>query len=331
MTASTLPLLKPRHLKQGDTIALIAPSSYCEAEDSAKVKLELEARGYNVMVHPQCLMRDHMSAGTPQQKADALHDVFSDPSVDAVFCLRGGYQTLNMLDKINVDIVRNNPKILIGYSDITALHGMLLRQVGLVGFHGANANAFARFSAPESDADLENSILTLDFLAGNVPDNLFRDHESHVLQDGQASGPIICGNIQLLCSLIEAGDDYMPNIDGAILMVEDLGEEITKIERQFSSWRLRGIFSRIAGLVIGHMTEIVDTPGRAGAFVYTLEDVIRRHALDPEKGVKGPVVMQAPFGHEFPNYVIPQGVNVTLTAKNGLAFAHLNESPFSDV
>lgn len=325
-----MPLVKAKKLNKGGTIALIAPSSYCETQDSDNVKIELEKRGYRVFVHPQCLVRDHMSAGTPQQKVDAFHDVFADPSIDAVFCLRGGYQTLNMLDKINVDIVRQNPKILLGYSDITALHGMLLKQAGLVGFHGANANAFSRLSAPENEADLENSLLTLDFLEGNVPDNLFREHETHVLQNGKASGPIFCGNMQLICALIEAGGSYWPELDGAILMIEDISEEIVKIERQLSSWRLRGIFSRLAGLVIGHMTDITDTPGRAGAFGYTMEDVIRRHALDPEKGVKGPVVMQAPFGHEFPNYVIPQGVKAELRAESGLGFLNLLESPFSD-
>lgn len=323
-------MMKPKKLKKGGTIGLIAPSSYCEPQDSENVKRELEKRGFHVVVHPQCLARDHMSAGTPQEKADALHDMFSDPSIDAVFALRGGYQTLNMADKIDAALIRKNPKIFIGYSDITVLHGIFLKQAGLVNFHGANANGFSRLSNPESEADLQNSLITLDFLCGDVPDNIFRNHPCRVLQEGKASGQIFCGNMQVLCALIEAGDEYWPNLDGAILLIEDISEEIVKIERQFSSWRLRGIFQRVAGLVVGHMTDIKDTPGRAGPFGYTIEDIIRRHAMCPEKGVRGPVVIQAPFGHEFPNYPVPQGVNAMLETNGGKVVLSLLESPFQD-
>lgn len=317
-------LLKPKKLAKNARIALIAPSSYCAPEDSANAKIALEKRGFDVVIHPQCHARDHMSAGTPQEKADALHDVFRDSSIDAVFCLRGGYQTLNMLDLVNDDVIRQNPKILTGYSDITALHGSLHARTGLVSFHAPNGNGFGELDNPE----LDNASLfhMLEFLSGNVPDNLFLDHESYALQGGVATGSIIGGNMQLLCSLLEAGDNYMPSLDGAILMIEDIGEEITKIERQFSAFRLRGIFDRIAALVIGHMTDIKDTLGRAGAFVYTLEDVVRRHA----SAVKGPIIMQAPFGHELPNYIFPQGVKAQITAKNETVALKLLESPFSD-
>lgn len=323
-------LLKPKKLFAGATIGVIAPSSYCAPEDSENAKRELEKQGFNVFIHPQCYARDHMSAGTPQEKAAALHDVFSNPDIDAVFCLRGGYQTLNMLHLIDYDLVRRNPKILMGYSDITALHGALHAHTGLVSFHGPNGNGFGALSNPEEALDNESRLHALKFLKAESTENLFRDHESFIVQAGHATGHIIGGNMQLLCSLIEAGDQYMPSLDGAILMIEDIGEEITKIERQFSAWRLRGIFNRIAALVIGHMTDIRDTPGRAGAFAYTLEDVVRRHALDPETGVKGPVIMQAPFGHELPNYIFPQGVKAEITAQNGVALLNLLESPFSD-
>lgn len=319
-------LLKPKKLPQNAHIALIAPSSYCEPQDSANVKSALEKRGYHVSVHPQCLARDHMSAGTPQQKADALHDVLRDPSIDAVFCLRGGYQTLNMLDLIDYDLVRKYPKIIMGYSDMTALHGSLYAHTGLVGFHGPNGNGFGALDNPDEALDNASRIHALDFLGGSVPDNLFLDHACQTVKNGTAQGRIIGGNMQLLCALLEAGDAYMPSLDGAILMIEDISEEIIKIERQFGAWRLRGIFDRIAALVIGHMTDIKDTPGRAGAFVYTLEDVVRRHA----GAVKGPIIMNAPFGHELPNYIFPQGVNAEIVAENGTVALKLLESPFSD-
>lgn len=320
--------VKPKKLKKGDTIALVAPSSWCAPEDSQNTKAELEKLGYVVYVHEQCNARDHMSAGTPEQKVAALHDVFSNPDIDAVFCLRGGYQTLNIIDRLDYELIKKNPKILIGYSDITALHMTMLHRSDLVSFHGTNGRSFGSLSEddPELISENKNSLEALEFLSGNVPDNLFHDYPVKIIQPGVASGKLIGGNMQLLCSMLEAGSKYCPPLDKKILIIEDIGEEITKIERQFSAWRLRGIFKNVAGLIIGHMTDIKDTPGRAGSFVYDMEAIIRRHTYE----VAGPVIMNAPFGHALPNYIFPQGVMAELSAEKGVSVLKLLESPFSD-
>lgn len=326
MGLNILPSLKPKKLRPGSHIALVAPSSWCAPEDSGDARRELEKRGYTVTIHDQCLARDHMSAGLPEEKINALHAVFADPSIDAVFCLRGGYQALNVIDRLDYDMIARNPKILLGYSDITALHGAMYRRTGLVSFHGPNGSSFGDLSNPEEQQKNDNTLLALDFLNGNIPDDLFHDHPVTVLREGRASGRIVVGNMQLLSALIEAGDSYVPSFDDAILMIEDIGEEITKLERQFSAWRIRGIFKNLAGLVIGHMTDIKDTPGRAGSFVYDMRAVVLRHAAE----LHGPIILQAPFGHDLPNYIFPQGVNAELSAENGTARLKLLESPFSD-
>src|SRR5690606_6139737 len=105
-------LNKPKKLKKGDTIAFVAPSSFC-AHRFERAKEQLEKSGFEIFVHPQCLSRDFSSAGTAEEKAAALHDVFSDPAIDAVFALRGGYRALHTLDKLDYDVIARNPKILL--------------------------------------------------------------------------------------------------------------------------------------------------------------------------------------------------------------------------
>ena len=319
-------LIKPKKLKQGDTIAIVAPSSYCPPEDVVQVKTQIEALGYKVVIHDQCHSRDFASAGTVEQKIKAIHDVFADPSIDAVFALRGGYQTSHLLDKIDYDLIRKNPKIFIGYSDITALHFAFNKQASLVTFHGTNARGFRHLSEAQSTNENKSNQAMLDMLSGRFGGNLFRDHPAKILKPGKVSGKIIGGNTQLIAALIESGEAYHPDFKDAILVIEDISEEITKLDRQFGAWRLRGLFKQIAGLVVGYMTDIKDTPGVAGPFVYTVEDILVRHTGD----LKGPLVVNAPFGHEDPNYPFPQGIRAELDASGATAKLSLLESPFAD-
>src|SRR5690606_12645932 len=217
-----------------------------------------------------------------------------------------------------------NPKILMGYSDITNLHGAIHERTKLVTFYGPTANGLREQNDPN---EVKTFHAALDFLGGNVPENLFMDVAPTTLQNGEAEGVMWGGCLQLVDALLAAGNRYHPPFDKTILMIEDIGEEIAKIDTQFGAWRLRGIFKNLAGLVIGGMTDIKDTPGRAGAFGYTVADIIRRHTAE----MKGPVVIGASFGHLHPNYIFPQGVRARLTAdKKGKAALSLLESPFAD-
>lgn len=320
-------IIKPEKLQKGDLIALVAPSSYCAPEDSASVKVELEKLGFRVFVHPQCLARDHMSAGTTAEKLAALHECFGNPDIKAIFCLRGGYRAIHLLDGLDYALIKANPKILLGYSDITALHAAIMARTGLVMFHGPIARNFVGLADPALIVENKNNQAALDFLTGQIPDNLFVDRDVKVIQAGQATGKLWGGNLQLLSSLIQAGSRYHPALDKSILLIEDIGEEITKIDSQLGAWRLRGIFKNLAGLVVGHMTNIKDTPGSAGAFVHQFEDVLREHARE----MVGPIITRAPFGHEYPNYICPLGLPAQLTASkkpNEKAALSLLENPF---
>jgi muramoyltetrapeptide carboxypeptidase len=319
-------IIKPKKLLVGGTIGIMAPSSYCLPEDSENAKIQLEKLGYKVVVHPQCHARDKMSAGTPAEKVAALHELFADTSIDAIFCLRGGYRATHLLDKLNYQLIKNNPKILMGYSDITALHSAILKKTGLITFHGPVARSMGRLGDDEFATANKGNLAALDFLSGNTSGNLFHDYPVKIIKEGAVTGKLWGGNMQLISAMNEAGSKYHPAFDGAILVIEDISEEISKIDRQLGAWRLRGMFKNLAGLIIGYMTDIKDTPGRVGTFGYDMEHIIREHAAE----VQGPIIMNAPFGHEDPNYAFSQGVNAELHAKNGSSVLKLLESPFSD-
>jgi muramoyltetrapeptide carboxypeptidase len=320
-------LIKPKKLKAGDTIGMMATSSYCLPADSEDAKTELEKLGYKVFVHPQCHAREYMSAGTVKEKLAALHELIADPGIDAIFCVRGGYRAIHMLDGIDYSLIRNNPKIITGFSDVTALHAVILKKAGVVTFHAPSARSYGQLADKTKITEHDSCLSTLDFLQGNIPENLFHEQPVKIIKPGDATGKIWGGNVQLLSALNEAGSKYHPAFDGAILVIEDISEEITKLDRQLGAWRLRGIFKNLAGLVVGQMTDIKDTPGRVGPFVHDVEYLIREHAHE----VQGPIVMNAPFGHEHPNYTFPFGINARLTApENGKPQLQLLESPFSD-
>ena len=318
-------LIKPRTLKKGDLISLMSPSSYTPPEEAMAAAQALEKIGYRVFVHPQNYLRDHASAGGTEDKVAALHDLFRNPDVKAIFCLRGGYQALHMLDRIDYDLIRAHPKILIGFSDITALQSAILKQSGLVTFHGTNGRSFRRLDETDAEENQSNHTM-LEILSGQMPDDLFRGYPVRTLKSGKANGKIFGGNIQIIASLIEAGEIYHPDFKDCLFIIEDLMEEITKLDRQLGAWRLRGLFKQIAGLIVGHMTDIRDTPGVAGPFVYGFEEILLRHTAD----LTGPLVVNAPFGHDNPNYPFPQGITAILNASQNQATLSLAENVFND-
>lgn len=317
--------LAPPPLCPDDTIALIAPSSHCDKDAIIQTKAELEKLGYQVAPHDQCYARRNMFSGTPEEKAHALQDVFADPAINAIFCMRGGYGAIDMLDKIDYAVIQNNPKIFMGYSDITALHAAIHAKTGLITFHGPIARNFAAFGDKSKIMQHQTNDAALGFLSGEIPENLFHDHPVNTLRQGQAAGKLWGGNLSLMSVLIQAGEAYHPPFKEAILVIEDIGEEITALDRLLGSWRLRGIFKDLAGLVVGHMTDVKDTEGSAGYFVDNINDVLLRHTKD----LNGPIVTNAPFGHDLPNHVFPFGCKAKLQTGESGSRLSLLEKPFA--
>lgn len=312
-------LIKPKKLQAGGTIGIMSPSGYMLPERVERGKAQLEALGFNVVVHPQTCSRYYGAAGTTEEKINALHDLFADPAIDIVMTSRGGSRAIHMLDKINYDLIRKNPKIFIGYSDITALLSAFYTKANLCGIHGAQLAGF------DPTKNMVTAELTLPFLMGDWSNCVWpQEYPIETLQSGEAEGILFGGNLHLLYALAASGNNYIPDMKGKILIVEDVGEEKRSIDRMFGALRLRGVFNEISGLVVGQMTEIMDTDHIP--FERDIADIVREHT----QGFKGPIVLNAPIGHEHPNIPFPLGIRAQLTAENNAASLKLLESPFSD-
>ncbi|QQG35647.1 MAG: LD-carboxypeptidase [Micavibrio aeruginosavorus] len=283
-------------LNIGDTIGIMAPSNRTDrtkVDDAVKV---LQSMGYKVKVHPQTHMQFYSSAGTAKDKVDAFHELWADPDVKAIMGARGGNQSGEMLTDINYKKIAAQPKILIGFSDVTSLLLAVNKHADIITFHGP----------------LLNSILTMDQGQLTQCFRLLSGHQkiidlsgSQEIRGGQVQGRLIGGNLSVLCSLM--GTPYQPDFDGALLFLEDIGDELSRINRFFLQLKLAGVFNKISGLIVGDFSHMTDT-GRV-LFERPVKDIIAHHT----HGTPFPIVTDAPFGHNDELITLPVGAQATLT------------------
>lgn len=291
----------PPSLREGGTIGVMAPSSRTDYQAVDRAIAFLEENDYRVRVHPQVWSEDGQSAGTPAEKADALHDLLRDPDIDAVFFARGGNRAGHMLPHLDFRLIRRAPKIMMGYSDATILLNTIHRKTGLVTFHGPVLQRFAKPLPPDQVRQC------FDMLAGKK--TAIDMSACRVLRPGSARGPLLGGNLSLVCSM--AGTKWQPRWDGAVLFLEDCADELSRYDRMFLQLRHAGILERIGGLVLGAFTDTRDTG--ALPFGFTLEDIV----MEATEGLGIPVVSGAPFGHGADLVTLPVGGVAGLTARNG--------------
>jgi muramoyltetrapeptide carboxypeptidase len=277
------------------TIAIIAPSSRGQP-DLAGVSL-LEKRGFKVKVHPQNFLTDNQSAGSAAQRAMAITDVFADPKIDCVMSARGGNRVMHTLPMLDFSVFKTNPKPLIGFSDGTALLNAIYAQTGVITYHGPTLSRLAKAQSGELDqmiAALQGKGSTLNWA------------EAQTMQGGKASGPLIGGNLSVFCAL--AGTPYMPKAKGAILFLEDIGDQLSRYDRMLAQLRLSGILNEVSGLIFGRMLSEGDSS--VTPFGFSLEDIIAEHT----RHLNIPILMDAPFGHSGPLCTLPVGGTATLDA-----------------
>lgn len=287
--------MKPKPLPDGGTIAIIAPSSRGQP-DLAGVGI-LEKRGFKVRVHAQNFLTDNQSAGSAAQRAMALTEMFADPKVDAVMAARGGNRAMHFLPMLDFSAIKANPKPFIAFSDGTALLNAFYAQTGLIGYHGPTLSRVAKAQPSELDQ-------MVNALQGKGAKLNWND--AVTVQGGKASGPLIGGNLSMMAAL--CGTPYMPDASGAILFIEDIGDQLSRYDRMLAQLRLAGVLSKISGLVIGQM--IVDGDSSVTPFGFSVEDIIQDHI----KGLNIPVLMNAPFGHSGPLCTLPVGGMAMLDA-----------------
>jgi muramoyltetrapeptide carboxypeptidase len=305
-------VVRPRKLVRGSRISLVAPAGpLVERDDVTRASELCRALGYVPTVAAHALDRYGYLAGGDDARLDDLNAALTAPDVDAVWCIRGGYGITRLLDRVDFAGFARHPKPVIGYSDITALLVALYQETGVVTFHAPTARAsmpaFARrhfervLGRAEPAGRLDSLPLPADVL---VPEQ----NRVIAIREGVAEGRLVGGNLTLLQCL--AGTAFSPALDGAILFLEDVGEEIYRIDRMLAHLRLAGILARAAGVLIGRFTEV----GRRGADgVIGLEEVLETY-LAP-LGV--PVAWGFPVGHIADQWTLPLGVRARLDAGAG--------------
>ena len=301
-------IIKPKKLNKGDLIGIISPAS--SAEDITKVDdgvRYLEKMGYRVEVGKNVGKYHGYLAGEDNLRLKDLHYMFGKKEVKAIFCVRGGYGSPRLLDKIDYKIIRNNPKIFVGYSDITAINMAFLHKTGLITFNGPMVAV--DFNDEMSKYTEENfwRILTSNKKIGRIElpgeDKLFQ------LSKGNESGRIIGGNLALIVSLL--GTDYIPDMKEKILFLEDIGELPFRIDRMLNHLRLAKVFSQIKGLILGSFIDCHETdPSKR---TLSLGEVVD----DYLSNLKIPIIYNFPNGHIKNIMPIPNGIRIKLNASRG--------------
>lgn len=300
-------MLKPRPLPRGGTIGLVGISGALREPEVRRPKMleAIEALGYRVIEDDTCRLRYGYLAGNDAARAEGLNRMFADDRVDAVICMRGGYGVTRMLDRVNYDAIRANPKILLGYSDITALHAAIHKKVGMITFHGP----MPATCWPKLDDFTRDSMLRA--LTSTEPLGVLPHPEGkrpRCVVPGRCEGRLVGGCLSLVAAT--CGTPYQLDVTGKVLMLEDIGEQVYRLDSMLTQLRLAGMFDRCAGVVLGGFTNCA-TDNEDG--VMNLEQVIRDVIVPAGK----PVLADVAVGHLDTKLTVPLGTMCALDAGAG--------------
>jgi len=299
-----LKTLKPRRLKAGDLIGIVSPAS--TILDPSRIQrgvAYLERLGYRTVVGEHVLKTYGYLAGTDEERAADLHAMFRNPEVKAIMCIRGGYGSPRLLSHIDYRLIARNPKIFVGYSDITTLQLALWRKCRLVSFQGPMVGVDMPDGLDVFTEELFWRVLTSPKKAGSV---LPPDEPVNTLRTGKGSGILMGGNLAHLVASM--GTPYLPSFKGALLFIEDIGEEPYRIDRMMSQLRHASILRQAAGILAGKFTDC--GPKDSAKPSLSVDDVLREiSALAPV-----PFLSNLPFGHEAKKITMPLGIRVRVDA-----------------
>jgi muramoyltetrapeptide carboxypeptidase len=293
------PVLPPA-LKPGDTLGIVAPASPFDRESFDAGLRVLESMNFNLAIPESIFEQNGYLAGSDQQRADLLNQLFADPDIDGIICARGGYGAMRILPLLDVDVISRHPKVFVGFSDITVLLDFLVRRCRMVAFHGPTVSTLGTAVRSVRDRFLS---------AVSNPQPMSISTALHrVIQSGIAEGHFFCGNLTLLCHL--TGTPFQPDFRGAILMIEDRAEAPYRIDRMLTQMRMAGCFDGLAGLALGAFSDC----GPA--------DAVHRIVADRLGGLNLPILAGFEVGHETVNLTLPVGLPVQLDTTSGtLTFA----------
>lgn len=282
----------PLGLKPGDCIGIVAPASPFE-ESAFHVGIGiLESMGFRVRFPEGIFVRSGYLAGSDADRAAQVNAAFQDSDIQAIVCARGGYGSLQILPNLDYEAIRRHPKLVMGFSDITALLCALYHRSGLVSCHGPVVTSLKNADPKTLESVFRmltlNELPEIELVSGTV------------LSPGKASGPVICGNLTTLCHLI--GTPFQPKLNGHILIVEDTGEKPYRIDRMLTQMKFAGVFEGLCGLGIGSFENCGETD--------ELFEIIVR-IFNP---IHIPILAGFEIGHVPGNIAVPFGFQAVLDA-----------------
>lgn len=289
--------VKPRMLYPGDTIGIPSPAGINNVEATVKAAGLLEQMGLKVKFGKTLDKQHGYLAGTDEERAADVNEFFADPEIKGILCARGGYGTARIADLLDYEIIKANPKLFWGYSDITFLHSAIGSKTGLVTFHGPMLVDLINDDHP----------LTLESFQTMIKSVTFRYTEEisplEVLVEGEAQGELIGGNVSLLVSTL--GTPYEIDTKGKILFLEDIDEEPYRLDRMLNQLKQAGKFDDAAAIMVCDFNNCVPNKRKVS---FTLEEVIHHYMV----GAGKPALAGFKIGHCSPNIVVPVGMTVKL-------------------
>ncbi|MDQ3014181.1 MAG: LD-carboxypeptidase [Acidobacteriota bacterium] len=300
-------VVKPARLRIGDLVAIVAPASNLKREYLARGVEELERLGFRVKHRENILDKARYTAGSDERRAEELMQTFIDTEVKAVWAARGGYGVMRILKLLDEELLSANPKIFIGYSDLTALHLYLYRRFGWVSFHGPMAAKDLAGGEEHYDrGTLLRSLIMASPLGEIVSDKTEMLHHG---QNGKVQGRLLGGCLSLVAAMMGTPDEL--DTRGSILFLEDTGTRPYAIDRMLQQLKLAGKFDDVRGIVFGEMADCMQHAEQG----YTIQEVLAECTAD----LHIPVMFGLPSGHSSRgNLTLPLGIEATLDSQRGV-------------
>ncbi len=299
-------MIPPKKIKRGDTIGLITPASAVSEENFQKAVTNVESLGFKAFYYPSVMDRAGYLAGSDLMRKQELEKMFENKNVDAILCVRGGYGTMRLLSAIDYNIIKRNPKIFAGYSDITALLNAIYRFTGLFCFHSPMAVSDFSEYTKKCFIDLlcfsQNNYL---ISAAQLSEN-FAFPQPLCVNGGKAQGRLVGGNLSLIVSLL--GTPYEPEFENNILFLEDVGEEPYRIDRMMTQLFLSGKIQKTAAVILGVFENCNSKENNSPSF--------QEMVLPFFETYRKPVVINFSFGHTTNNCTLPIGALAEIDANN---------------
>jgi len=302
MASQKKDLLIPSKLAPGDTIGIIAPAAHFDKVRFQKGVEVLESMGFRVNIPDDVFAQSGYFAGTDKQRADILNYLFENDSIKAIACARGGFGSIKILPFLDLDIIRNHPKIFVGFSDVSVLLNSFFEKTGLVAFHGPVVTSL-------SNSDQKTKDALFKAITSDIPIKINVEKPVSIFS-GLASGIIAGGNLTTLSHLI--GTPYMPLFKGCILFLEDTGEANYRIDRMLTQMKLAGCLDSIIGVALGSF----DNCGSMDELYGVMETIFKDFRI--------PILAGFDIGHGETNITIPLGLEATLDADKGTLSFHVS-------